>query len=247
MIPKKLHFVWVGALVPAAVQTYIDSWRRQNPDYEIVRWSEENIPFSIDFIAQAYREKKWAKVADAVRLWAVHEQGGIYLDTDVEVVAPLDSLLGEACFFGFQLERHPTDWVNNAVFGAEAGHWFLAKALDRIFANSWHPALLERPTQFGPKLITRLLREEGLRSYDRRGVRVKDVFIHPTDVFYPFTWEEAFSPDCVTERTLAIHFWEQNWKGSVSPAARLAKAGWDTLQRARFAAMDGFRRVAGSA
>jgi hypothetical protein len=59
---------------------------------------------------------------------------------------------------------------------------------------------------------------------------VRDVMVLPVDVFYPFSWEEEFSPDCVTPRTLAVHFWEKNWKASVSPLARIASATWAGLR-----------------
>jgi len=233
MIPKKLHYVWVGGPMPEEVHRYVESWRRHNPDYEVVHWGEHNIDPSLGrgFVERALRDRKWAKVADAVRLWAVHEHGGIYLDTDVEVVKPLDPLLTHRCFFGFQLPREDPDWVCNAVFGAEHGHWFVRKALERVLQSEGGPFGLERPTQFGPKLITRLLREEGLARYSDEGVMVKDVAVLPTDVFYPFNWEEEFTPDCVTPRTLAIHFWEKNWKANVSPAARMASAAWAACRK----------------
>jgi hypothetical protein len=233
MIPRTLHYVWVGGPVPPQVTRFADSWRRHNPDYDIVHWGEHNIDPTLGdgFVERALRERKWAKVADAVRLWAVREHGGIYLDTDVEVVKPLDSLLGDRCFFGFQVEHDNPDWVCNAAFGAEPGHWFIARALDSVLRTPAGPFGLERPTQFGPKLITRLLREEGLDRYADGGVMVKDIAVLPTDVFYPFSWEEEFSPACITPRTLAVHFWEKNWKASVSPLARGASAALAACRR----------------
>ena len=90
MIPKKIHFVWVGGPLPAAQKRYIRTWKDQNPGYELVHWSESNIDFSIPAIRTAHQQKRWSKVADIVRLMAVHEQGGIYLDTDFELRKPLE-------------------------------------------------------------------------------------------------------------------------------------------------------------
>ncbi len=83
MIPKRIHYVWVGGPLPDAQRAYIDSWRETNPDYEFTLWNESNIDFSVNLIRRAYDQRKWAKVADIVRLVAVLQHGGIYLDTDI--------------------------------------------------------------------------------------------------------------------------------------------------------------------
>ncbi len=77
MIPRKIHYVWVGGPLPESKARLIAGWRDQNPNYELVRWSEDNIDFSIPMLRHAYQEKRWSKVADIVRLMAVHAQGGI--------------------------------------------------------------------------------------------------------------------------------------------------------------------------
>ena len=126
LIPRRLHFVWVGSKLPEKQRAFIETWRDTNPSYEIVAWSEDSIDLTIPAIATAYRRKRWATVADIVRLIAVYEQGGIYLDTDFRVYRPLDQLLTHRCFFAFQHEHHPTDWVCNGVFGAIPRHPSLA-------------------------------------------------------------------------------------------------------------------------
>jgi len=139
MIPKRLHYVWVGSKLPDKQRAFIESWRETNPDYEIICWNEDNIDLKLPPIARAYARRRWATVADIARLIAVHKYGGIYLDTDFQVFRPLDRLLVYRCFFAFQFEFHPTDWICNGVFGAEPGHPFIALALDEILRlkSSW--------------------------------------------------------------------------------------------------------------
>lgn len=224
MIPKRIHYVWVGGPLPDAQRGYIDSWRTTNPDYELVLWNEDNIDFSVDLVRKSYEERKWAKVADIVRLTAVHQQGGVYLDTDIRLYKPLDPLLQHRCFFGFQTAARSTDQVANGIVAAEPGHWFVERALKRLLAIRSMPFGLDRPTKFGPKLITRLLYEEGLKSYSPAGVYVKDIFICPMPYFFPYSFDEAFHESCITPETYGVHFWEKSWEKDLPGWIRLAKS-----------------------
>jgi hypothetical protein len=226
MIPKKIHYVWVGGPLPEKQRAFIETWRRTNPSYEVVCWDENTIDFSIPVIREAYRRGRWATVADIARLVAVHQHGGIYLDTDFEVFKPLDRLLSDRCFCAFQREADPTDWVCNGVFGAEPKHWFVRDALEQVLSLRPAPFGIERPTRYGPKLFTRLLRRRGLTAYSQRGVRIEDVFIHPVPVFFPFGWGEQFSGECIGPDTLAAHFWEKSWEKDVPVLLRAAKTAW---------------------
>jgi hypothetical protein len=224
MIPKRLHYIWVGSKLPAKQRGFIDSWRETNPDFEIVEWNEGNIDMDIPAIARAYARRRWATVADIARLIAVYQQGGIYLDTDFQVYRPLDGLLAHRCFFAFQYEQHPTDWVGNGVFGAVPGHPFIARAMETAVQIRGNPLGLDRPTKYGPKLITRLLREEGLRDYSADGVTLRDMFICPKTMFFPFAYGDEFSDDCLTADTLAAHFWERSWGKDVPAPIRWAQS-----------------------
>jgi mannosyltransferase OCH1-like enzyme len=231
MIPKLIHYVWVGSPLPEKQRAFIETWRRINPSYEIVCWNENNIDIGLPVIQDAYRRGRWSTVADIARLMAVHQHGGIYLDTDFAVYKPLDRLLGDPCFCAFQREAHPTDWVCNGVFGAEPRHWFVRDALNQAINLKPGPFGIDRPTRYGPKLFTRLLRERGLTTYSPRGVRVEDVFIHPVRVFFPFSWDEQFTADCISPDTVAAHFWEKSWEKDVPAVVRLAKTAWTYSRR----------------
>ena len=224
MIPKRLHHVWVGGKLPDKQRAFIDTWRATNPDYEIVRWSEDNIDMTVPAIAAAYARRRWATVADVARLIAVLEHGGIYLDSDFELRRPLDPLLRHRCFFSFQYQQHPTDWVCNGVFGAEPGHRMVAAALQAVLRMRPGRFGLDRPTRYGPKLITRLLRAEGLRHYAPEGVQVNDIFVCPVHWFFPYGYGEEFDEAQVTPETLGVHFWQGSWKQDLPAPIRWAQS-----------------------
>ncbi len=224
MIPKNIHYVWVGGPLPDVQRAYVETWREKNPGYAFTLWNEENIDFSIRPIRKAYDQKKWAKVADIVRLLAVLKHGGIYLDTDFQLLKPLDNLLHHRCFFGFQTKYRSKDWVANGAFGALPEHWFIARALVTVLNIKSLPGAFERPTMFGPKLITKLLVQEGLNSYSPCGTMVRDIYLCPTETFYPYAFDEEFHESCITPETLAVHYWSKSWEKDVPDWVRIAKS-----------------------
>ena len=119
-IPKKIHYVWVGGKEkPKAIQKCMKTWKKHLKDYEIVEWNETNFDInSHPFVKKAYENRKWAFVSDYIRAYAIYNQGGVYLDTDVLVLDNLDSLLNNRAFVGYERPDFPF----TAVFGAEAGH-----------------------------------------------------------------------------------------------------------------------------
>jgi len=233
MIPKIVHYVWVGGPLPPYQQSFVDTWRSSNPDYEFVLWNEQNIDFSTPMIREAYKHREWAKVADIVRLMAVAQQGGIYLDTDFRLFSSLDPVRVDKCFFAFQQEKRSGEWVGNAAFGAEAGNTFIRKALDGLLAMKKPLFGLENPTRYGPQHITRLLVEGGLQHYSPSGVKVGEVFVHPTPVFYPYHWTEKFTPDKMKSETIGAHIWSDvpSWQGSLHPLIRFVRSSKRSIRK----------------
>ena len=105
MIPKIIHYCWFGGNpLPKSAIECIESWKQFFPDYEIKEWNETNFDIHLNrYTEEAYQQKKWAFVSDVARLWALVHEGGIYMDTDVEVVRPLDDLLKNKAFIGFEI------------------------------------------------------------------------------------------------------------------------------------------------
>ena len=102
-IPKVIHYCWFGkGKLPKLAENCIASWKKYCPDYKIVCWSEENFDITQNkYAEEAYNAGKWAFVSDYVRLKVLYDEGGIYLDTDVELIKPLDKLIEETGYMGF--------------------------------------------------------------------------------------------------------------------------------------------------
>jgi mannosyltransferase OCH1-like enzyme len=191
------------------------------PDYEFHLWNERNCPSS-PYLTRALELGNWANAANWMRLAALNDCGGIYLDTDIEVLQSLDKFLDHESFVGFEV-RH-LDWdgcVNNAVFGAASGHWFVRELLRRIEAEFDGS---EQAHLSSPHLTTNVLKENGLGIYGRQSIR--NVEVYPVEYFYPYGWHETFNPDCVTTDSHCIHWYGKSWvpKGEKEPLKRRVKA-----------------------
>ena len=128
MIPKIIHYCWFGGKEKTILaKKCIESWKRYCPDYEFIEWNEENFDLSYcPYVKEAYEEKKWAFITDVVRLYALVNYGGIYMDTDVEVLKPLDDLLELSAFSGFQT----VDSIPTGIIAAEKEHALFRELLD---------------------------------------------------------------------------------------------------------------------
>ena len=105
-IPKKIHYCWFGRNpLPESAKKCIESWKKYCPEYEIIEWNEDNFDLTENrYAREAYEQKKWAFVSDYARLKIVYEQGGIYMDVDVELIKPLDELTELDGYMGFEKE-----------------------------------------------------------------------------------------------------------------------------------------------
>lgn len=208
-IPKLIHYVWVGGRsLPSRFQANIETWKRHNPEYTVVCWDERSIDASDSFIARARDERAWAKLSDYVRLKVIGDFGGIYLDTDVEVIRPLDGLLGEQCFVGYQNLFDEDEPVCNAVIGARPQHPFILAALESFPREDPRPL---NQVGTGPELLSRALLSKGLPQSSRTPVTIEGVTVLPRAVFYPYHWSETYHRRCVRPETLAIHHWDMSW------------------------------------
>ena len=128
MIPKILHYVWVGGNEkPKNIKRCMKTWKKYLKGWKIIEWNEKNFDInSHPFVKEAYRNKQWAFVSDYIRAYVVYNYGGVYFDTDVIMVDNIDECLENRAFVGYETPDYPF----TAVFGAEKGHPFIKDILD---------------------------------------------------------------------------------------------------------------------
>lgn len=203
MIPKKIHYCWFGrGEKPKLAKKCIESWKTFCPDYKIIEWNEDNIDVNMNaYTKMCYEQKNYAFLSDYVRLVAVFENGGIYFDTDVEAVKPLDELLPNKAFFGFETK----DYVNTGHgFGAEAKAEIvkaLIDAYDRVIDG-------QHGTVGCPVLNTEALVKNGFEMNGETQTR-NGVVVYAKEYFNPFNDNTGVLTK--TDNTYSIHWYGKTW------------------------------------
>lgn len=209
MIPKIIHYCWFGVNeLPELTKKCLVSWQHYFPDYEIIKWNESNSPMQLPYMQTALQHKNWANLSNLTRLHALKELGGIYFDTDVEVIRSFDFLPESqaSCIVG--IESRPGSnmiVVNNAVMLARKGDPFVATCLDRIIEKFDGT---EKASLSSPILTTDTLKDIGFNGKPGWLVNIQIV---PYDYFYPSSWNEPFDPSLVTKNTYCIHYNDGSW------------------------------------
>ncbi|EGT3628884.1 glycosyl transferase [Morganella morganii] len=208
LIPKKIHYCWYGnAELPELAIKCIDSWKVFCPDYEIIRWDESNSDLeSCQFVREAYSAQKWAFVSDYMRLKVVEEHGGIYLDTDVELIQSLDQFLIYQGFMGFE-QSVPYHVATGLGFGAVPHHPLIIKLKEnyeqRVFVKENGVYDME-PC---PKRDTKVLVQLGLEQIDKRQT-IQGIEIFPTFYFCPIS---QYGIRNFKSATVSIHHFNASW------------------------------------
>ncbi len=215
-IPKIIHYCWFGGKpLPPLAKKCIESWKKYLPDYKIKQWDESNFDVNIiPYTSQAYDAKKYAFVSDYARIWLLYKYGGIYFDTDVEVIKPLDSIILAGAFMGCENKYNPNMLPVNLNINPGLG---LGAA---PMMNIFHELLeLYNSLQFikgdgslNLKTIveytTELLVQHGLKNSPNIQ-RVEEVNIYPWDYFCPMTPTLTMN---LTENTVTIHHFSASWE-----------------------------------
>lgn len=205
-IPKKIHYCWFGGNpLPEDAKRYIESWKKYCPDYEIIEWNENNFDININsYVKEAYESKKWAFVSDYARLFAMYEYGGIYMDTDVEIIKPIDSFLKHKAFAGFESPIH----IGTGIMACEKGFPLFKEFLD--YYNNRHFILEDGSldTTTNVATITKICEKYGLQG-NNQYQEIRKWAIYPTDYFCPKNYKTGKMN--ITNNTVTIHHYSGSW------------------------------------
>ena len=206
MIPKIIHYCWFGGNPkPDDVKRYLASWKNCCPDYEIREWNESNFDVNEnDYCRDAYAAKKWAFVADYARVKVLHEYGGIYLDTDVEVIKSFDDLLHYGAFLCFESDSA----VSIGTFGAEKGNDLLQDLLDayKQMEFQWKSG----HTVTNLMILTNILvKKYHLKCNGKQQILDSNIAVFPMEAFIA---KDANTGWIMSgEMTYAIHHYAASW------------------------------------
>ncbi|MES2116844.1 MAG: glycosyltransferase [Pseudomonadota bacterium] len=203
MIPKQIHYCWFGDQAMSVLnRRCIASWQQYCPDYELVFWNEANADIDNEYCRQAIKQKKWAFVADWVRFDVLRKHGGVYLDTDIELIRPLDGLLQDARLY--------TAWESGDVIGAG----FIAAPPGHPAMDAACRVMLERLTALRRFATAPRILKHGLDAHQRH-----DCVILPPPSFYPFNPFDDANPrnagqlmyGDIEAQTVGIHHYAMSW------------------------------------
>lgn len=210
IIPKKIHYCWFGKKeIPDQNKIWMESWRKFCPDYEIIEWNEDNFDITKNmYIRQAYEKQKWAFVSDYVRLDVVEQYGGIYFDTDVELLKNIDDFLKNAAFCGFEQKRYVAFGLG---YGAIEHHEIVRKMRDdyeeRCFVLPDGSLNEKTCTQYQ----TEFLLECGLKPNGEYQI-LNGITVYPELVLCGMSPHSFRVAECL-DNTYAIHHYSATWHG----------------------------------
>lgn len=221
-IPKKIHYCWLSnEKMPENILLSIESWKKAMPDYELIIWDKTKIDIDlVPWVAEAYRQKKYATAADYIRLYAIYTEGGIYLDTDVYVFKPFDDFLQYDFFTNLEYEGNTDIFenvvnsdldnihrveditLNAAIFGGVKGHPFLKDCLD-WYEN--HHYSSKYYTIIAPDIYAAIAQKYGFKYLYRAQKLQNNMIILPAIVF---THRDLG----ISKNSYALHWWAGSWR-----------------------------------
>lgn len=204
MIPKILHYIWLGGKPkPASVLKCFESWKKYCPDFQIIEWNETNFAKGrhplVDYAIEAHN---WAFAADIIRVIVLYEYGGIYVDTDYEIIANLDQMLKYDCFMCYESKF----WVGTAILGSQAGHPVFEKLVHR-YDQEHGITFYSNP--FSVHAVSAILRYFYKIKMDGKFSVTDNIALLPSEYFYPISY--ITFKETRTEKTLGVHHYAGSW------------------------------------
>lgn len=212
MIPKIIHYCWFGRNpLPSSAKRCIASWKKYLPNYEIKEWNEDNFDINrIPYTRDAYAAKKYAFVSDYARFWVLYHYGGVYFDTDVEVIRPMDDFIAKGPFMGWEKPG------STGVYSIAPGLGLAANKEQPLYQEILHDFEHlnfydengERNNYSMIPLVTDLLTQKGLKKDGSMQV-IDDVILYPSEYLCPM--EYFTGKVTITDNTYAIHWYTMTW------------------------------------
>lgn len=207
MIPKIIHYCWFGKKEkPEIIKKYIQSWKKHLPDYEVIEWNEEN--FNVEnclFAKQAYDIGNYAFVSDYVRVYALYHYGGIYLDTDTEILGSLDDFLSQPSFWGFEEKNY----IATSIIGSEPRNELIKDFLDYYENLSLYDETGQIEKFTNVVVVTELLKNRGIVLDGTFQIVEGIATIYPQDYFSPYDYINCYMKK--TANSVAIHHFYKSW------------------------------------
>ncbi len=207
MIPKKIHYCWFGKQeLPLLAKQCIASWEKFFPDYEIIRWDENNFNiFECPYVQEAYSEKKWAFVSDYARFKILYENGGVYFDTDVEVIKSFNTILSKGAFMGLEHDYRVNPGLGIA---AAPGLKIYQEILEKYKKLHFKGINGQLNVTTVVTYTTNILKKHGFVS-GKDIQEVAGIYIYPTEYFCPKDY--LTGKTTITANTLSIHHFTASW------------------------------------
>lgn len=205
MIPKKIHYCWFGGAEKSSlIKKCITSWKKICSDYEIIEWNESNFNINIcPYVKGAYQHKKWAFVSDYARFHVLNEYGGVYLDTDVELLKPLDSLVEQGAFAGFASNSIV---ATGLVLACEKGNWLCKEVLKSYESQEFLDDDPDKIVAIGRR-VTAILVQHGL-VLNGEEQNIDGITVYPSYYFNPTNGDMRVKVD---ERAYSVHHYAATW------------------------------------
>ena len=212
MIPKVVHYCWFGGnQLPDDAKKCIESWRKFFPEYEIKEWNERNFDVNCcDYVKEAYAAQKWAFVSDYARFWILYHEGGLYFDTDVEVIKDMSDIIAKGAFMGCETDNTCAPGLG---LGANPGLGLYKEILD--YYEKIHFFIEGNTTETVVTHTSKILKSHGWVG-NGEIEQIEGVTIYPPEYFCPMDYKTGKLD--ITPNTRSIHWYTASWQSSYSKA-----------------------------